>query len=311
MTKFEKRTVRLLTILLACLIVLPVISQSFQNTSDFTQSQTAFDNGNFAKAIQLAEFVLNKKQASTKKSAKLEGLEIIAYSQTSLGKFAEAEATIQDALKLVSDPQVEPYLKASIYFCASWLKRKQRQIPEAFAYSRKALSVNPNDSQIQGEYYLNIGRILFSMGYDVSAIIWLEKAEKTLGQQKLTNPAILEVYRFLSHAWASKANFKLGLFYSERFVNLVQKTEFRYKSRQALFERGTLLSATGQKLKAFDLFKKGLESALADKDTYYSRSFLNTIILNLLYENDPAERQQGHGVPDPPVAPLRSRDQEA
>ncbi|HRH44144.1 MAG TPA: CHAT domain-containing protein [Pyrinomonadaceae bacterium] len=271
------------------LLVLAVLSangQLVKNKPEFTQAQEAFDKGNFVKAIQLAETVLNKKFSSTQTSTKLKGWEIIAYSQTSLGKFDEAEATIQNALKMVSETEIDPYQKASVYFCASWLKRRQRQIPEAFNFSQKALSINPNDLQLRGEYYLNIGRILFSLGYDLSAIIWLEKAEKILSQQRPLNPIVLEVYRFLSHAWASKANFQLALLYSEKFLSLVQGTEFKYKYRQALFERGTLLSTIGQKEKAFDLFRKGLQSALVDKELYYSRSFLNTIILNLLYEND-------------------------
>ncbi len=287
MTKFGERTVHFVWILLLlCLAVLPINSQSVKNKPEFLQSQAAFDNGNFVKAIQLAETVLNKKPASTQKSSKLRGLEIIAYSHTALGKFEEAEAAIQAALKIVSESGIEPSQKAGIYFCASWLKRRQRQIPEAINFSQKAFSINPNDLGIKGEYYLNIGRILFSQGYDASAIIWLEKAEKILSLQKPSNPAILEVYRFLSHAWSSKANLKQALVYSGKYVDSVQKTGFKYKYRQALYERGSLFSAAGHKVRAFDLFRKGLESALIDGDLYYSRSFLNTIILNLLYEND-------------------------
>lgn len=284
---FCEERLRLVCVLVfVCLIVITSQGQSSSNDSDFTQSQTAFDNGNFVKAIQLAEASLNKNKILNQKTRILKSIEIIAYSQTTLGRFEEAESTIQKALQIVSESEAGPLQKSSIYFCASWLKRRQRQIPEAIAFSKQALSVNPNNSQIQGEFYLNIGRILFSQSFDVSAIIWLEKAEKLHSLQKLPVPVISEVYRFLSHAWFNKGNLKNALFYSEKFVNSVEKTGLTYKFRQALSERGNLLSATGQKAKAYHHFKKGLESALKNEDSYYSRSFLNTIILNLLYDND-------------------------
>ncbi|WP_181854361.1 hypothetical protein, partial [Pseudomonas aeruginosa] len=72
-----------------------------------TQSQMAFDNGNFVKAIQLAEVSLNKNRISNQKTKTLKGLEIIAYSQTALRRFEEAESTIQKALQIVSESEVE------------------------------------------------------------------------------------------------------------------------------------------------------------------------------------------------------------
>ncbi len=276
-------------LLLVCITVLPGSGQTFTNSVGFREAEIAFNNGNFAKAIQLAGTYLEKARVLKKKPAILIGLETIAYSQIALKKFDEAEVTVQEALSSVSDNQVELNQKASIYFCASWLKRQRRQIPEALDYSKKALLVNPDSPQIQGEYYLSIGRILFSMGYDISAVIWLEKAESVLTREKTISFALLETYRFLMHAWISKANFNSALFYSEKLVRSVQKTKYLFKNRQALFEIGLLLSATGQKVRAYNTFNEGLQLSLKENDSFYSREYLNTIILNLLYDNNPAD----------------------
>jgi len=243
-------------LMLPFLFTLSVKCRSVKEQSEMKSSQTAFNNGDFVKAIELAGIVINK--VNIQSSTKLKGLEVIAYSQTSLGKFDEAERTIQDALKIVNEPAsvVVSNQKAGIYFCASWLKRSQRQFPEAIDFSRKALSVAPKDLKIQGEYYLNIGRILFSLGFDVSAIIWLEKAEKILSREKSADAQLLEIYRYLSHTWYSKANTGAALNYSEKLVKLAEKTEYKFKYRQALFESGNHLSAVRQKAKAFDCSKE-------------------------------------------------------
>jgi CHAT domain-containing protein len=279
-------TPALKVILLVCFVVLPVSSQTLSRLDDFVKAEIAFNNGDFVKAIQLAGNHLIKAKALKNNPAILSGLEIRAYSQIVLKKLDEAEVTVQEALSILTDDQTALNQKANIYFCASWLKRQQRNVPEAFDYAKKALSVNPDSPRIRAEFYLNIGRILFSIGYDISAVIWLEKAESLLVKEKTIGPALIETYRFLMHAWISKANFNSALAYSEKLVRSISKTKYPYKYRQALFERGTLVSASGQKARAYVAFHEGLQQSLKEKDSFYSREYLTTIILNLLYNND-------------------------
>ncbi|MEP6903449.1 MAG: CHAT domain-containing tetratricopeptide repeat protein [Actinomycetota bacterium] len=218
----------------------------------------------------------------------LKGQQIIAGSQISTEKYKEAEATVNDSLKILSENEVNSKQKAQIYLLLAWLWRSQHETEKALEFGKKALAVAPNDRQILGEYYLNIGRILFSSGYDISGIIWLEKAEKIFKTEK-TNAAKLDNYRFLSLAWASKLNNQKALAYAEKRIDLSIGTQYKYKYRQALYELGNLLSATGQKQKAFAVFKKGLELSLAQENTYQSRNFLSVLLFNSLYENEVKE----------------------
>ena len=83
------------------------------------------------------------------------------------------------------------------------------------------------------EHYLNLGRILFASGYDISAIIWLEKAESLFETEK-TSPAKLDTFRFLTLAWWAKLNYQKAMGYFEKSLLEAANTRYKYKYRQFL-----------------------------------------------------------------------------
>lgn len=169
-----------------------------------------FDNGNYLKAIEIAKTGIEKARKTKANLLISRGLDIIASSQISLEKYSEAAYTLNEALQEISENETSAYQKSLIYIRFAWLFRSQRKFAEALDYSKKALAFAPNNRHIQREYYLNIGRILFSSGYDISAIIWLEKAEKLL-ELEINSAARLDIYRFLTLAWSSRLNYQAAL----------------------------------------------------------------------------------------------------
>ena len=250
------------------------------------QAQSEFDNGNYAKAVELAEGEIEKARKTKNDSIISKGLEILSASQISLRKYKEAEKSLDDILQIL--PESEKFEKAQVYLQYVSLRRSERKFAEALGFCQKALAIMPENRQIQGEYYLNIGRILFASGYDISAIIWLEKAEKLFESEK-TSSAKLETFRFLSLAWASKLNYQTALKYSDKLISSAEKTQFKHKYRQALFESATNLNATGQKQKAIAALKKGLRASIEQNHSYQICNFLSTLLLHSLDNNELTE----------------------
>lgn len=244
-------------------------------------ARLAFNNGDYSKAESLSEIGINKAQNLNKPDLILNGLEIMASSQISSENYEGAESTINKSWEIAQENEVSVRQKAQINLLFAWLWRSQRKTNKAFEFGKKALTLAPNDRQILGEYYLNIGRILFSLGYDISAIIWLEKAENIFDSEKV-NSAKLDTLRFLSLAWQSKSNHQKALEYAEKRVKLVAGTEFKYKHRQALNEWGNLLSASGQSNKALAVFKGALNLSLLEKNIYQARNLLSVMMFNCL-----------------------------
>ena len=272
---------------LICLILLcfNLFSNVSAQTSD-VQSRREFDNGNYLKAIAIAKSSLEKKQRVNDYKSILSDLEIIASSQISLQNYKDAQSTLDEALGIISRNEISPAQKARIYLTLGWLSRVQlNNSAKAFEFGRKALAAAPDDRQVLGEYYLNIGRTFFSSGYDYSAIIWLEKAEKIFETEK-TNSAKLDTYRFLSLAWSSRLNYQKALEFSEKLMSSTENTEFKYKYRQALFESATILSITGQKQKTFARLEKGLKLSVEQKNMFQACLFLTSLALNSLDEDE-------------------------
>jgi len=256
--------------------------QSVSNSRDLIQAQTEFDNGNYQKANEFGEISLEKAKKIKNNSLIVEAMKISASSQISLGKYESAFNLLNEALQTVSENS-DTNQKASVYMHMAWLMRSQRKFTEALDYSKKAVAAAPNNNQILAEHYLCIGRILFSSGYDISAIIWLEKAEKLLEKEK-PNSAKLDVYRFLTLAWYSKLNYQTALKYAEKGVSSAERTPFKYKHRQALFDQATVLSQSGQETKAYAVLEKGLKLSAQENDGYQGGKFLTSLILN--YSDD-------------------------
>lgn len=274
--------------LLCFAFILNISAQTSDISRQIGQAQIEFDNGNYSKAIELAEKGIEKARKSKSGLLVSKGLDVIAVSQISRQKYDLAEIALNEALQNLIGNEVDAMQKAQIYFRLAWLRRSQRKYREAFEFGKKALALAPNNQQIQGEYYLNIGRILFSSGYDVSAIIWLEKAEKAFEKEKI-NSAKLDTYRFLALAWASKLNYQTALKYNEKLISSAQNTQFKHKYRQALFESATNLSATGQSPKAFANLEKGLKASIDENNSNQICNFLNSLLLTSLDKYDVAK----------------------
>lgn len=274
--------------LLCFVFILNISAQVSDISGQIGQAQIEFDNGNYGKAVELAEKGIEKARKSKSGLLVSKGLEVIAVSQITLQKYDLAETALNEALQNLAENEVDARQKAQIYFRLAWLRRSQRKYREAFEFGKKALALAPDNGQIQGEYFLNIGRILFSSGYDISAIIWLEKAEKAFEKEK-TNAAKLDTYRFLALAWASKLNYQTGLKYNKKLISSAQNTQFKYKFRQALFESATNLSATGQSRKAFANLERGLKASIDENNSNQICNFLNSLLLTTLDKYDVAK----------------------
>lgn len=276
----------LIFIFLLCFaFILNISAQPSDILKQIGQAQIEYDNGNYAKAIGFAEIAVDKARNNQSNSLISKGLVVVGSSNISLQNYSQAEIFLNEALQILPENEATAAPKAQIYLHFAWLQRSQRKFAKAFEFGKKALDLAPNNRQIEGEYFLNIGRILFSSGYDISAIIWLEKAEKIFESEKLSS-AKLDTYRFLSLAWASKLNYQTALKYSDKLISSAENTQFKYKYRQAVFESATNLSATGQNQKAFAALEKGLNASTEQNHLYQSCIFLNSLLLNSIDKND-------------------------
>ena len=278
--------IRLKAVQYALLLCFAFFSSAFGQSVQIKRARAEYDNGNYAKAIALAEAEVEKAAKIKNNSLASEGLDIFASSQISLGKYAEAENTLNAALQNL--PASEPAAslqKAIIHIRFAWLYRQQRKFAEALDHSKKALAAAPKSPRVEAEHYFNIGRILFMSGYDISAVVWLEKAEKLLDADN-NNPTKLDVYRFLSLAWSSKLNYQTALKYAEKWVASAEKTGFNSKHRQALLDLSTVLSASGQKQKAFLAMERGLKLSFEQNNSYHASLFLSSLLFNTLINGD-------------------------
>ena len=270
----------------ALLLCFAFFSSAWGQRVELKRAQAEYDNGNYAKAIGLAEVGIEKSGKGKNNSLTSESFDITVSSQISLGKYAEAENTLNAALQNL--PANEPSAslqKSTIHIRFAWLRRQQRKFAEALEHSKKAVAAVPTNRRIEAEHYFNVGRILFTSGYDISALLWLEKAEKLL-EAETDYPTRLDVYRFLTLAWSSKLNYQTALKYAEKWVASAEKTRFKFKHRQALFELSTILSASGQKQKAFLAMEKGLKLSEAQNNPYQTCLFLTSLLLNTLIDGD-------------------------
>lgn len=272
----------------ALLLCFAFFSLASGQSAEIKRARAEYDNGNYAKAIELAGAGIEKADRIKNNSLMSEGFDISASSQISLGKYAEAENTLNAALQNL--PASEPAAslqKATIHIRLAWLRRQQRKYAEALDHTKKAVAITPKNRRIEAEHYFNVGRILFTSGYDISAVVWLEKAEKLLEADD-DNPTKLDVYRFLSLAWSSKLNYQTAIKYAEKWAASAEKTRFAAKHRQALLDLSTVLSASGQKQKAFVAMEKGLKISVEQNNPYQTCLFLISLLLNTLMDGDAA-----------------------
>lgn len=246
-------------------------------------AQRALDNGDYSTAIRLAQTVADR--SSPNNNLIHSALDIILLSQIAQQRYDEAAITIEKWLKVLSLYNADPNQKAHVYLRSAELLRSERKFAEALKHAKKATEIAPSNKDIQAAYHLLVGRIMFSSGYDLSAIVWLEKAERLFAEKPVSSGK-LDTYRILSLAWSSKLNYPAALRYSEKLISSAVGSKFKHRYRQALFEAATLLSSIGQKRKAFAVRQEGLKLSLEHQSTYQARNFLASLLLNSLYDGD-------------------------
>jgi len=244
----------------------------------------SFDNGQFDEVVRLApEAILKTRKTGIPATASEIGI-FYALALMRLERYGEV-ATVLDEAMTDAELSKQPRRIAAAYLAQATHSRTQRDFQSAMESARNALAAAPSDPQIKVEYHLAIGRIMYSSGYDVAAIIWLEKAEKLASTLPMSS-AHLDVLGHLSLAWASKFNYAKAIEYGEKLIKISEKSAFKYRHRLALYEFGGLLSAVGQERRAKQMRETGLRLALAENDGYQSCLFLATLILISLYDGD-------------------------
>jgi len=264
------------------LLYFACVFPAFGQSKELELAQRALDNGDYYTAIELAETIADRPDNGNLVHS---ALDLILLSQIAQQRYGEAAITLEKWLKVLSSRNADPNQKAHVYLRTAELLRSERKFAEALKHAKKAAETAPLNKDIQAAYYLNVGRIMFSSGYDLSAIVWLEKAEK-LFAEKPVSPGKLDTYRILSLAWSSKMNYPAALRYSEKLISSAADSKFKYRYRQALFEAATLLSSIGQKRRAFAAQREGLKLSLEHQNTYQARNFLASLLLNSLYDGD-------------------------
>ncbi len=271
--------------LLCFAYIFEISAQTANLKSRVDQARIDFDNGNYSQSIEIAETAI--KDAKREKSNLIitNALDVLARAQISLQRYDAAEKNLDEALQVIPAKESNTVERAKILLHFAWLFRAQQKFAEAIQYSQKAIALAPNNRHILAEHYLNLGRVLFASGFDVSAIIWLEKAETLLEAEEMS-PAKLDVFRFLALAWWAKLNYQTALKYTQKGQFGGENTRFKQKYRQALFDSATILSETGQQTHALQTLEKGLALALAHNNPYHACIFLTSLLLNSLDNNE-------------------------
>ena len=276
----------LFRLFLLCFAFISCVSaQTSDVQSRIGQAQLYFDNGNYSKSIEIASAAVEEVKKAKAGLSISKSLVILASAQISLQKYEDAEKNLNEAFRAIPDNETDAIQKAQIYLDFAWLYRSQQKFAEALSYSKKAIAIAPGNKQILVGHYLNLGRILFNSGYDMSAIIWLEKAENLLETEK-TSYDKLDVYRFLALAWWAKLNYQTALKYTRKWETEAENSRFKQKYRQSLIDSSTILSESGQNQAAFRALEKGLKLASEQNNSYQAGIFLTSLLLNSLDKND-------------------------
>ena len=278
----------IMTGLLLCLAFFSsVFAQSDSVLSEIGRARVEMNNGRYLKAVELANTSFEKAKKSKDLVLISQSLDIRASSELSSQKYEEAAKTLADALAVLPENKSAAAQKALIYTRYAWLFRISNKFPESLNYSQKAVAIAPENPYFLAEYYLNAGRIMFASGYDISAIVWLEKAEKLLKSETVSSVK-LDTYRFLSLAWWSRLNYQTALKYAEKCASVSDKTQFKYKHRQALIDLESILSDSGQENRAIVILEKGLKLSVEEKNAYQGCKFLTSLLLHSLDRGDTA-----------------------
>lgn len=251
---------------------------NFPGQSTIDAIQRDFDNGHFERVVEKA--AAGRSSPSSRLLAVRALILLERYDEA--GQALTAELDRAEAIRKASGESL-----ADMYLARSALARIKRDFSDAYRYANKARSSAPTSNRIEIEYHYSIARILYSSGYDIAAIVWLEKAEKLLDGR--SDPGIrLDIYRHLSLAWSSKFDYAKAINHAERLITAAEKTRYTYKYRTGLYDLANILNACGQRQKARRFLEKALSLSTSGRDEYQSRIFLSTLLLNALYSGDVA-----------------------
>ncbi|MGE3468346.1 MAG: CHAT domain-containing protein, partial [Pyrinomonadaceae bacterium] len=106
--------------------------------------------------------------------------------------------------------------------------------------------------------------------------------------------AKLDTHRFLALAWSAKLNYSNSLKHFRMVVNASDGTVYKGRYREALFEYGSVLNASGQKHQAMAVYEKGLKASLNSlpQSRRQACTFLATLLLDALYNHEIAKAKQ-------------------
>lgn len=133
---------RIVVGLLLCFAFFSLVSgQSKQSSKVIELARQELDNGNYSKAIELAQTVAN---GSRLQPAVVGALDTILAAQIAQENYGEATHTLEKYSKLVADGS-DHLLKARVYLRASDLYRSERNFTEALRQANKAVEAAPNE----------------------------------------------------------------------------------------------------------------------------------------------------------------------
>lgn len=216
-----------------------------------------------------------------------------AKALIALARYAEAEATTSRTFEYLREHSAPPRLFALAHLTLAESYRSEKKIARSIEELNKALRLAPLDREIQAEYNLGVGRALFKAGYDISAILWLENAERLFAKQPVSEGK-LDTYRFLALAWSAKLNYSKSLEYLQILADASERTVYKSRFRQALLEYASALNATGQKHRALVVYEKGLIASLNSKGRRQARDFLSSLLLDALYRHEIIKAKEYH-----------------
>jgi CHAT domain-containing protein len=261
--------------------------------SGSTQAQLALWDGDLEAAIKGAQIDAANYEKKDHVDRVFLSYDTKTKALIALARYPEAEATISRTVEYLRKHSAPPRLLALTHLTLAESYRSERKIAQSIDELNKALQLAPLDLQLQAEYNLGIGRTLFKAGYDMSAILWLEKAEKLFDKRPVT-PEKLDTYRFLALAWSAKLNYSKSLEYFRILADASEGTVYKSRFRQALLEYASALNASGQKHRALATYEKGLRASLNSKSRRQARNFLSWLLLDALYNREIIKAKEYH-----------------
>ncbi|HMQ04297.1 MAG TPA: CHAT domain-containing protein [Pyrinomonadaceae bacterium] len=260
--------------------------------SDLMRSQLALWEGDFESAARVRVGTVDHKKKGDVQRIFL-SYDTKAKALIALARYTEAAATTGRTFEFLEEHSAPPRLFALAHLTLAESYRSEKKIARSIEELNKARGLAPLDREIQAEYNLGVGRALFKAGYDISAISWLENAERLFDKQPVSEGK-LDTYRFLALAWSAKLNYSKSLEYFRILADISERSVYKSRFRQALLEYASALNATGQKHRALAVYEKGLIASLNSKGRRQARDFLSSLLFDALYRREIIKAKEYH-----------------